>query len=122
MITLIHCEHCGHGFESEVVDKTVECKNCGNRTPVFQEAKPNMTPTVLELVENKLDIIGRAFFSAGIIGTIFCAMGAVPSLIMHDLAGSLFFISLGVLSVAQGWIFLTLFRALAEILRLLRRR
>jgi hypothetical protein len=79
-----------------------------------------------EAVEKTLEIIGQVFFIAGIIGAAIAGVALLVTLaggIETDDKTSIIIgtICFAIISIAQGFIVKILFRALAEIIRLLRK-
>jgi hypothetical protein len=135
--------------EYQIFGQFVLCPNCQKETiiyldygmpeppggwpkqaPVQTDPQPNPLPPALEhspeivpvLVENTLDNIGDAFFAAGIIGMIICGIAALMAAVNEGTSLIIIFsICGGVISFAQGWVVKMLFRALAEMIRLLRK-
>jgi hypothetical protein len=73
MITQVICQHCGHNFEADVVDKTTECPACGQQTnisPPAPEQSPPADPqpqTPAARPHNYRFVILGSFILAGIV-------------------------------------------------------
>lgn len=133
-----NCQHCNQhiAFTTEQAGQTVACPNCRMDTRLFippsQNPKPEKPKIVMpeqkhqQLIEDDLQSIGSIVFALGIAGGFFSflAMGfCIVNVYVgysYGQAAVWMFVAMFV-SVAQGWIIRSLFRALAEIIRLLRR-
>jgi hypothetical protein len=87
MIAQVHCQHCGHDFETEVDGKTAICPACQKETPINAPLpkpkaihQPGRMPTAtLPVIESvaireKAEIIegvSIVFMGLGIIGLLF---------------------------------------------------
>ena len=132
MIAEIKCFHCGGIFEDEILEKNALCPHCGKLTPVApikpadetqappsppfvhtaaptpQSLNPQKSPTP---IENTLENIGDMFFFGGILGAAIgalCLVGAITNQNFElGIAAGVF----AVVSLAQGWIVQTVFKA-----------
>ncbi len=143
MIAITQCLHCQRDFEVEAEAEQETCPHCArlNRIiavrvgaakpaaprpvpmpPVPSPAapRPAWTPPVY-LVEERLDDLGRVFLWSGIIGAVICGGGLFWALNEHDSLAA-WGCLLGCLgALFQGILLHTLFQALSEIIRLLRK-
>jgi hypothetical protein len=121
------CNHCSQPIEfpSEMAGQAIECPNCKIETTLFIPPPPEKPATPKNYIPDKkadgnpnieknIEGIGRLFFVLGLIGLV---GGGVECVSGKDALGALF----AVISFFQGCIFLVLFSALAEIIRLLRK-
>lgn len=133
MIIKIQCRHCYHEFEDEGLDHAVLCPACGNATPL--KANPTVQPAnhpapltkanhpALQkmTLETYLERIGKAFLWLGILGAIGCGGGALIST-EHDPEWIIPFAAAMVAALLQGIALHGFFKALAEIIRQLRKK
>ena len=73
-------------------------------------------------VEDRLELIGKTFLIFGIIGGVICGFTFIANFDNYDNSGKLLGIFIaGLAFIGQGFVLWMLFRALAEIIRLLRK-
>ena len=125
-------------FPSEMAGETVECPHCKMDTKLFIPVSPitpkpkspekpkvdpeNATDEKSKAIERNLRSIGRLFFWLGLIGLGIGGVIYVGE--MHaggDGETGALGVGFGIIAFFQGCIFLVLFQALAEIIRLLRK-
>jgi hypothetical protein len=143
MTAKCNCNQCSQPIEfpAEMAGQTVQCPTCKMETVLFipsDKAKPsspkNFVPSTSPIsptkIEEKLEIIGYGFFILGLIGATaafvdsflrlysFADLRGVDEYQTEKLIGC---VVVAVICLIQGFIMQNLFRALAEIIRLLRR-
>lgn len=146
MIAKCECEHCGTPIEfstDEFLSGSQQaCPACGGQMTlcVAKPSKPRAPlpkepvktfesaaslPARIQapaLVENELDGIGALYFAIGLVGAVCLGIAAIGCFAEEKIALAVSFAIAAAVSAAQGWIIKTVFRALAEIIRLLRRQ
>lgn len=135
------CNNCSQplAFAADGAGQTIECPHCRMETLLYRppgqsaaaapKPEPPIKPVQLETlrppepdrVEDHLESIGKFFYMGGFVGAIICGIGIILS-IADDRGGQAISFFLGLLAaVFQGIVLQTIFRGLAEIIRLLRR-
>jgi len=135
------CNNCSENiaFPVEIAGQTIECPHCHLDTILFvprdwnpapkenpiPEPTPPPKPIEPEKIEETLDDIGDIFFIVGIVGAVIAA--AIIFLILanqsqgdNNIGIIVSLIFFAIVSVGQGIIIKTLFKAAAEVIRLLR--
>jgi hypothetical protein len=141
MIAKCDCQQCGQPleFEAEHNGQFIICPECGKGTVLLlptqtktqtAAAPPPAKPKIKDPIESgivmTLEGIGGAFFIIGVLGV---AVGVLAVFMIASLGGNngsqpeeiMYAVAFAVVSIAQAFIIKTLFFALAEIIRQLRR-
>ena len=141
MLTKCPCQHCRTyiEFEVETADSHMLCPACGNETLLALDKAPKPTPAPKPApapvrasappkpearIEDQLQSIGDVFWVVGLIGAVIAGSAGVLCLLPDSntdekIGFGLLFSAL--ISLGQGAIIRTLFRAAAEVIILLRR-
>lgn len=126
------CQRCQAAitFAAEDAGAMIACPSCQAETQLVLPAQPPRrlprpvpaVPKAPVLIEDTLDTIGRIYFVGGcVVGLLFVAdcFFAMTDNHLGRVATDSFY-ALG--SIGGGWVLQTVFRALGEIIRLLRKR
>ena len=124
MLIRTSCQHCQNEFESEGENRTEFCPHCGKESAVVQPIrKSNNMPVSDGKIEIALEIIGAVILISGLVSAGICVCillignAGVNSTSEDD---NIYLITAIVIGISQGIIVRVLFKAVAEIIRLLR--
>jgi DNA-directed RNA polymerase subunit RPC12/RpoP len=141
--TVCTCTNCsGHlEFDASRAGETIQCPHCKHETTLFipdkaekppaEEPTPKSEPKKAKLVEyttyrggmeSQLDVVGYVSLIFGVCGGFFSLFCAGISLTENaDKKAVLFLFIVGIIALWQGFVFNTLFRGGAEVIRLLKK-
>jgi hypothetical protein len=139
MMIKCECEHCHVNIEfdldsfsergrnsKKIFGQEVQCPVCHKNTNLYlpnnQHAEAKTNKLTDGKIERNLEGLGRLFFWLGLIGLVIGGIGFIGE--MHpggDGQSAVLALCIAIISFFQGCIFLVLFQAIAEIIRLLRK-
>lgn len=123
-----HCRHCNQSipFERSQVGSEIPCPHCQMETLLFIPTAmpaPVIPPHLLPrevAIEESLENVAHTLLTAGIVLAVICAIaGGLFFADLNPVAGFTWFV-VGLGAAANGFVANVVFRALAEIIRLLR--
>lgn len=133
------CRNCNGSivFPAEMAGSTADCPYCKMETILFippPSFAPKATPAIpkvsrsnpakppANLVEDWLELLGRGFLIFGVVAAFVCGLVLFENLISDEKGESpVTILFAGLAFLGQGFVLWILFRALAEIIRLLRK-
>jgi hypothetical protein len=136
------CVHCQGGIaidekqfiasfenKTKIWGQEITCPHCQRTTRLYKtntnHPDASKKTDYPDTIERKLEIIGKCFFVGGIIVGILAAIGILVAATSDHSSDEQVpipeLIAVAIVSIAQGIIIQTLFRAAAEVIRLLRK-